>query len=373
MATSGKCRYISLILIFLGIFNCLVKGQVLKDQEAFKKIKEGVENIYDWKFDDAKKDYWFVKSRYPGSPVPYLFKGMMIYWEYFPLIPGTAESRMFIDNMVKCLDLSEEFQKKNGDDAENLLAGLGSLGMMLLYYADNGQTSKVIGLAAPTYQYVMKAFDYTNVYSDFYFITGLYNYYREAYPEERPIYRPVVVFFPHGNKKLGLKELKIAADSAIFLQAESFSFLSGIYLTFERNPASAVEYSRKLVARHPNNLEFQTDYIRDLLLAKKYSTAQKILDSIPYPVYNKYLQARVDIFKGILFEKKNRKDRIAESYYWSGINKAENYKTFADDYRSYAYFGLSRISERKGDKKNMKKYRKLAENLAPYEYINFDD
>ncbi len=366
-------RYILFTIIFSGIFICPLKSQILKDPVAFEKIKEGVENIYDLKFDDAKKDYWYIKSRYPGNSIPYLFKGMMIYWEYFPLIPGTAESKLFVENLEKCLDLSEKYLKKNGDDAEHLLSGLGALGMLLMYYADNGQTRNVIGLAAPTYEYVMKAFDYTNVYSDFYFITGLYNYYREAYPEARPIYRPVVVFFPHGNKKLGLQQLKIASDSAIFLQAEAFSFLAGIYLTFENNPSAAVEYSRRLVSRHQNNIIFQTGYVRDLLLDKKYSKAEEILDSIPYPVYNRYLQARIDVFKGVLYEKKFKNDKMAEQYYWSGVSKSEEYKTFANDYEAYAYFGLSRISERKGDKKNMKKYRKLADNMAPYAYINFDD
>ena len=51
--------------------------------------------------------------------------------------------------------------------------------------------------------------------------------------------KPVLVFFPHGNKKLGLQQLKIAADSSIFLAAESMTFLVGIYQDFEKDPAKA--------------------------------------------------------------------------------------------------------------------------------------
>ncbi len=127
-----------------------------------------------------------------------------------------------------------------------------------------------------------------STYKDFYFITGLYNYYREAYATAHPIYKPVLIFFPHGNRKLGLVQLKISADSAIFLAAESMTFLAGIYQDFEKDPAKAIIYSKKLKETYPQNQEFKLHYIRDLLVIKKFGEAESLLNSMPYESLNRF-------------------------------------------------------------------------------------
>ncbi len=361
-----------LILTLLSLGTAL-NAQILEDQDTFGKIKKGVDHIYNLEFDEAQSIYRYIKSKYPNHSVPYLFQGMILYWQNYPLVPGTESSRLFVENLEKCYDLADKSLKENKYDAENLLAGLGALGMLLLYYADNGLTRNVLSLAPETYHFVMKSFDYTNSYSDFYFITGLYNYYREAYPEVHPAYKPITFFFPRGDKKLGLKQLKIASDSSIFLKAEANTYLSGIYQSFERNPKKALIYSSKLVEMYSNNVQFLTSYVKDLLLAKKYSEAEEVLDHLPFPSDNNYFQAQVYILRGIIYEKKYKQYSKAEKYYRAGIRKASLYKDFGNDYQAYGYFGLSRVYTGEDEKKIRKQYRRQARDLADYEYINFDD
>ena len=297
---------------------------------------------------------------------------MMVYWQFFPILPGTKEEKLFEDNLHKAVDMAEARLKVNQSDAEDLLSGLGSVGLLLLYYADNGESGKVISLAPRTYQWVMKSFNFTKTYKDFYFITGLYNYYREAYAEAHPIYKPVMIFFPHGNKKVGLKQLKIASDSAIFLMAESNNFLAGIYQSFEKDPAQALFYSKKLKDAFVQNTQFKTGYIRDLLVIKKYGEAESLLNSIPYATVNKYFQSQVDVMKGIIQEKKYNNMKLAEQLYLSGIAKAETYGQFGSEYTSYGYFGLSRIYVEAGKNKLAKQCRKHAKEITPFDHINFD-
>jgi hypothetical protein len=268
--------------------------------------------------------------------------------------------------------MSEKKLKADESDAEYLLSGLGSAGLLLLFYADNGLSGKVISLAPKTYQWVMKSFDFTKTYKDFYFITGLYSYYREAYASAHPIYKPVLIFFPHGNKKLGLQQLKIAADSAIFLAAESMTFLAGIYQDFEKDPAKAIIYSKKLKETFPDNQEFKIQYIRDLLVIKKYGEAESLLNGIPYESLNRFYQSQIDIFRGVIQEKKYKNPKSAEQLYWSGINKAETYGPMGAEYTSYGYFGLSRTNSAAGNNKNAKQYHKKARELSTYDHVNFD-
>ena len=45
---------------------------------------------------------------------------------------------------------------------------------------------------------------------------------------------------------------------------------------------------------------------------------------------------------------------------------------YGNEYAAYAYFGLSRISERKGDSAFKKTYREKAIKLADFKDVNFD-
>ncbi len=363
---------IFLIFLFVLAFGRKSDGQVLHDQQVLDKIKEGVVSIYNFQFDDAIEISDYLGKKCGECALFFLFKGMEIYWENFPITPGSKNAEMFENCLEKGISLAEEKLKKDEPDAENLLSGLGSAGLLLMYYADNGLSGKVISLAPKTYQWVMKSFEFTKTYKDFYFITGLYNYYREAYASAHPIYKPVLVFFPHGNKKLGLQQLKIAADSSIFLAAESMTFLAGIYQDFERDPVKAYIYSKKLKDTFPKNHEFRILYIRDLLVVKKFGEAESLLNSLPYESLNRYYQAQIDIFKGVIREQRYKDPKQAEQLYWSGIYKAETYGPMGAEFTAYGYFGLSRINNAAGNNKNAKQYHKKARELSTYDHVNFD-
>src|SRR4030042_694875 len=254
-------KSIHIFIFFTWISAFTAKAQLLQDPVTYAKIKKGIDHIYNFEFAEAESIYDYLKSKYPNHSIPYLFKSVIIYWQYFPITPDSPYSRAFVRMLEKSYELAEQRFKEDEDDAEHLLSGLGTVGLLLLYYADNGFLRNVLSLAPQTYKFVMRSFEFMDVFYDFYFITGLYNYYREAYPEAHPVYKPVVIFFPHGDKKLGLQQLRLASDSSIFLKAESNSFLAGIYQSFELNPSVACSYSKKLAERYRNNTDFRVVYI----------------------------------------------------------------------------------------------------------------
>jgi len=365
-----RIKYTLALLCLL--FSLQAGGQILQDPAEMQRVKKGVESVYSCDFEEAHSTLRYLEKKFPGHPIVYLFRGIVLYWEKFPLISGTREGLEYEDCLHKGLLLAEGKLKARPADAEYLISALGNAGFLLLYYADNGESGKVISMAPKTYQWVMKSFDFTNTYKDFFFVTGLYNYYREAYADAHPVYKPVMVFFPSGDKKLGLKQLKTAADSSIFLMAESANFLAGIYQSFEKNPVQALYYSRSLMQNYEKNMMFKTSYIRDLLVIKKYGEAESLLNGIPYNSVNKFFQGLVDIFRGIIQEKKYSNMKIAEQLYWAGISKTEAYGDFAKDYASYGYFGLSRIYQKAGNAKLSRQYHKKAKDLSTFEHINFD-
>lgn len=361
--------------IFFGLALCLstslLHGQFLKDSSSINLIKEGIDNVYNFQFKNAEKVSEELRKLYPGHPVVYLFKGMITYWENYPLITTSAARVSFEEDMRKSIELCDKNTNQR-DDAENLLVNMCSRGLLLLYYTDNYLSFDVFPLATSTYQYIRRCFDFTSYYSDFYFFTGVYNYYREAYPEAYPVYKPLAFLFPKGSKVKGLQDLQIVSKNSIILKAEAFSFLSAIYLTFEDNFQQATYFSKSLHELYPDNPEYLGAYIKNLLLIKRYGEAEKEMLSSDINLSNSFFQAQISIFNGILQEKKYHDIKLAQQFYYKGVKDISLFGNYGNEYAAYAYFGLSRISEINGDKYYKKMYRKLALQLADFKKVDFD-
>lgn len=361
------------LLIFSSLLSTIpVQGQLLKDTASLNLIKKGIDYIYDFKFENARDVSRKISLSFPEHPVIYLLNGMITYWENYPLIPSSPACKSYEDDMLACIRSCEK-NNSTAYYAEYLLANLGARGMLLMYYADNNLSENVFPLAKSTYGYLRQSFNFSSVYPDFYFFTGLYNYYREAYPDAHPIYKILAFLFPKGDKEKGLKEMQTAAENSIMLKAESCSFLSLIYLNYENNYQQACEYSKYLHDLYPANKQYLAAYIKNLLLIKKYDEAEKLIRSALSVKGNSYFQAECTIFYGILMEKKYHDYLLAKEYYDKGIRDISAFGYYGNGCAAYGYFGLSRIYDINNDKRNKKAYRKMAMDLTNYGKVNFDD
>jgi tetratricopeptide (TPR) repeat protein len=367
-------RYkISIILI--GLVLCLVtkslNGQILKDSTSIKLIKKGIDYVYNFEFNNANNVSAELSKLYPGHPVNFLFRGMITFWENYPLTTSSSARASFEEDMNKCIDLCDKNKDKT-KEAEILLVNLCARGMLLLFYTDNDLSFDVFPIASSTYKRIRSSFDFTTLYSDFYFFTGVYNYYREAYPDAHPVYKTLAFLFPAGSKVKGLEDLQIVAKNSIIMKAEAYSFLTEIFLSFENNYQQATFYSRSLHIVYPDNPEYLGSYIKNLLLMKQYGEAEKEIESSVSSINNAFFKAQVTIFNGILQEKKYHDNKQAQQLYLKGIKDISAFRSYGNEYAAYAYFGLSRISEINGDMDNMKIYRKLALKLTDFKNIDFN-
>jgi hypothetical protein len=348
-----------------------MNGQILKDSSSVASVNECIDNIYNFQFDEAETIFAGIRKSYPEHPVTYLMKGMMIYWENYPLITTSSKRPEFEFNMRKCIQLCESRHDKE-NEAEILLANLCARGLLLLFYADNDLSREVFPLATSTYKYLRRSFDYENTYSDFSYFTGLYNYYREAYPEVHPIYKPLTALFPKGDKKKGLKELKAAASKSIVLKAESATFLSYIYLSYENNPSEAVLFNQALHKKYPRNEQYLGELIRNLLLIKNYDEAEMNINNDLSDGGGRYLKAQLSIFNGLIQEKKYHDYKSARQYYEKGINDLLPYGNYADEISSAGWLGLSRIAGIQGDRHASNNFRKKGMDLTSFKIDPFE-
>jgi len=348
-----------------------IDGQILKDAGSLSMVRKCVEYTYNMQFSEARDFLKSIDQKYPVHPVPSLLRGMIIYWENYPLLSTSSSRSLYESEMRKCIRLCEE-NKNLEDDPEYLLASLCARGMLLLFYSENDLSREVIPLASSTYRYIRRSFHYTSVYSDFYFFTGLYNYYREKYPETYPVYKPLALLFPGGDISRGLNELRTAAGSSIVLGAESSMFLSGIFMSFEDKLNEASLYISRLSEKYPGNLQYRAFFIKNLLLEKKFDEAEKLIRASSVKSDNSFFRVQLLIFDAILQEKKYQNFDRARELYSRGLNELSSFGSYGDEYAAYCWFGLSRISEIENDQKARKSARNKAEQLADFEKINFD-
>lgn len=370
---SNTQQYKLILLFFFALILSItpVKSQILKDSASINLVKKGIDYIYNFQFSNAETVGKEIKKLYPEHPINLLFRGMITYWKNYPLTPTSEAKSAFESDMRKCIDICDK-NKNPAAEAELLLVNLCARGFLLLYFTDNNLSFEVFPIASSTYQCIRRAFDFTASNIDLYFFTGIYNYYREAYPEAHPVYKTLAFLFPKGSKAQGLAELDIVSKKSIIMKAESYSFLTDIFLYFENNFQKAAFYSKNLHLLYPHNPQYLSMYIKNLLLIRRYDEAEReILSSDD--MSNSFYQAQLTIFKGIVQEKKYHNLEQAKEFYTSGIRQISIYRDFGNEYASYGYFGLSRISEMKGDMSNMKNYRKLALKLAVSKNMEFSD
>ena len=364
-----KGKLIFIIVLLLTIVSRL-EAQVLKDTSGLNLIKKTVDQIYNAHYNDAVETCNKIDKKFPEHPVVFLLRGLIIYWENYPLMSATDASRGFEDQVNLCIDKSEDFNTDN--EAEFLLANLCARGSLLAYYVGNDLQSKVFALARTSYRYLRRSFEFSGIFPDFYFFTGLYNYYREAYPEANPVYKPLFTVFPRGDRVRGLYQLRTAFKESIFLKAETSTFLSSIYKYYENSFGDASYFSRAIYKEYPLNLIYRLNCIEDLLLRENYDEAEKLIE---YPVLktNGYYKAQLTIYRGILYEKKYHDMIKAGEEYSAGIESISEYGNYGEQHAAYAYFGLSRISGFNNDEHNQKAYRRKALNMTSFGNISFDN
>jgi hypothetical protein len=365
-------RSASCTIFLFYILTNNINAQILKDTATLNLITRGISDIYNRQFKDAEDVYILLAKSYPEHPIKLLFKGMMIYWENYPLLPSSQARVPFEESMRRCIDLCEK-NKVESYAPEMTLANLCARGFLLLFYADNDLSNEVTPLAIGTYPHLKRSFKLTSVCADFYYFTGVYNYYREAYPNIYPIYKALAFLFPSGNMEKGIKELETSAQGSIALRAESYFMLYWIFMNFEGNYDQALHYCKSLTDQYPLNYLHKAMYIKNLLLLKKYDEAEKFIASNSDKESNSFYLAQLSIFRGIIQEKKYHNYPLAAEFYNKGIHDLSMFNTYGNEFAAYGYFGLSRIGEINGDSHERRINRRKAMDIVDFKKINFDE
>ena len=274
--------FISLVVCALlsGVLPHKASAQWLTDQEFDQHTKEGIDLVYNLQFEEAEKEFQLLIAKYPDHPAGYFFEAMVDWWRILLDIDNESLDDTFIAKLDAVIDKCDNLLDKNSDDVTALFFKGGSLGFRGRLRANRGSWIKAANDGRLALPIVQRAFKIAPDNFDILLGIGIYNYYAEAIPEQYPVVKPLMIFFPSGDKKKGIEQLVTAAAHAKYAAVEASYFLLQLNYTHERQYDKGLEIAQQLLSRFPNNVVFHRYVGRCYVSLAKWEEARATFGSI---------------------------------------------------------------------------------------------
>ncbi len=263
------------------IFILLIAPSAISQTDIFDStVAAGIKQIYDIKFPEAEKTFRGLIADYPNKPQGRFFLAMVDWWKILLDPDNESYDDIFYQKLEDVIFQCDQILRSRPNDVNALFFKGGAIGFRgrlhafresWLKAADDGRE------ALPIVEYAAKL-DPNDV--DVQLGFGIYDYYAAVIPEQYPLMKPLMIFFPPGDKQKGINELKNVALNGKYAKYEARYFLMTLYFYFENNPIKAGEYANMLTEDFPDNPIFERWSGR--IAAKKgdYFKASKIFSDV---------------------------------------------------------------------------------------------
>jgi tetratricopeptide (TPR) repeat protein len=263
----GNVLFLSAFLLFFAFSSA--QSQWLDDPVLDQRVLRSIDKLYNYEFDRADSDFAEVIRQRPDHPAGYFFQAM-VQWER---IISNFDDESQDDKLYQMLDVVIEMCEKRLDEYPNDVTAMffngGAVGFRGRLRANRGKWVGAANDGIVALPLVRKAYELEPNNYDVLLGIGIYNYYAAVVPDKYPIVKPAMIFFPSGDRKKGLEQLRQASQSAKYAKVEAMYFLMQNYFVYEKNYAGALELARKLHAKYPNNSMFHR-YVGRCLVSTGY-------------------------------------------------------------------------------------------------------
>lgn len=275
------------------------------------RVNEGIKQIYNIKFTEAEKTFRSVMADYPEHPAGRFFLAMIDWWKILLDPDNESYDEIFFQKLEDVIYQCDQLLDKNPKDVDALFFKGGSIGFRgrlrafresWLKAADDGREALPIVEEAAS-------LDPNNM--DVQLGFGIYNYYAEVIPNENPLIKPLMIFFPDGDKEKGIQQLKNTAFNGKFAKYEARYFLMTLYYRYENNATIADDYAKLLLDDFPDNPVFEKWRGRIAVRRGDYFLADSVFRSVLLKADRNYFGY-------------NRPSSLREAAYYVGNNLNNN-------------------------------------------------
>lgn len=333
---------------------------------------QALNDLYNFKFDQAENNFHYLRYKYRWHPLPYFLMGLIEWWKIMPNTKDTSHDETFLAYMDSTILVAENLYKKYPSykvEASFFLAA--AYGFKGRLYSDeerkNWRKAASAGKQALDYMELSKSKQ--DLSPELLFGDALYNYFSVWVPENYPVLKPVLWFFPKGNKKLGLQQLKEVSYNAFYTRTEAMVWLMRILNNYENDQPRAFQISEYLYQSYPDNPFFHRYYARMLYSMGRFTQADTVCRKILERIDNNQLGYEAtsgryaSFFLGQINEARRNLEEAKKNYKLC-IQFSESNQSTESGYYLYSLIALGEIAERQGDKALAKKYFKDAKKKA---------
>lgn len=348
-----------------------IKGMLLMDKDIQNELGGAIANLYNFKYGLAERQFKSLKRRYPSHPLPYFLMGLSQWWKIVPTnIRAKQYDAAFYAYMDTTISKAEVLFDDNDENYEAAFFLAAAYGFKARLHAERSDWRQATFASKKSLDFLEESRVGNDLSPEFLFGEGLYNYYAVWISKNYPLLRPVLLFFPDGDKPLGLNQLKQAAANGFYTGTESKVFLMKIYANEENNSAAAMPISRYLAYTFPDNAYFQRFYARLVFLDGNFVEAEKISNDIlaklerKMPGYEEVSGRYATYFTGYIQLNKFRNLTRAKELFERCLVFSAATGEPDSGYALYARLNLARIADQQRDLKLAKKYYTEVKKLA---------
>ena len=238
------------------------------------QITDAVDNMYNFKFRKAEVEFDWIKYNYPEHPLSYFLFGISTWWQMMPNLnkesPLGEEFLAYMDSTIVKAEAMYDADEGNMEAAFFLAGAYGFIGR---YHSERKSWMKAAGAGKHALKYLEITQGNSSFSPEILFGDALFNYYSIWIRETYPMLRPVLFFFPKGDKELGLKQLDEVSRNAFYTRIEAIYFLMRIKAFETKETFDALRLSEYVFQKYPDNAYFHRFYAQMLYTTGQYDQA----------------------------------------------------------------------------------------------------
>ncbi|HEX7071218.1 MAG TPA: hypothetical protein VF190_10445 [Rhodothermales bacterium] len=233
-------------------------GSVLEDPLVQERARTGLDHLYDMRFEEAAAVFAEIDRQYPRHPIGPFLRALNTWWEILIDLSDTSRDDEFYSAMGEVIKRSDALLDRDRSDFDAFFFKGAALGFRGRLRSNRGDWFRAAMDGKRAMDYVLAVARKDPHNPDYIFGKGIYDYYAAVVEDRYPFTKPVMVFFPNGDRERGLAELTRTAEHGTLIRTEAAYFLLQIYYMFEQDYEKSVHYANWLRKRHPDNSFFHT-------------------------------------------------------------------------------------------------------------------
>lgn len=340
-----------------------VNGWLLLDKDIQMELDGAVQNLYNFKYDKAEKQFRSLRRRYPHHPMPYFLMGLNTWWK---IMPNIEQTKQYDNLMLAYMDTAITHATKLYEaDHQNyeacfFLSAAYSFDARLNGIRHNWRRATVSSKRALNFLEISKQAN--DLSPEFLCGQALINYYSVWLGETYPLLKPVLLFFPKGNQLLGIQQLRNVAANGFYTAPEAKFFLVKVLAEQKNSQREALAVAQDLVKSYPDNAYFERLYAVLCFNEGEFWECEKvsknILDKLNrgMPGYEGTSGRYATYFMGWVMQYKVRNLEKAKEYYQRCIVFAESTGETKSGYYLYANLNLAHLANGEKDVRKAKQY-----------------